>query len=150
MNPSTLSPTVYPLAYLIACIVAPFVLLVSEAGSAFGNLGSPLDGLAVLALYVPLGTVFCLVAGMPIGLVGATLVHWCCRRVRSPWVHVAAAGLVGAVGGVVYAAPVLRGIGSDLAPIHAVLAVAVAGAAGRAAAIPLSSTSIRHSPVHHD
>jgi hypothetical protein len=135
----------YGIAYAAACVVATVALLSAEAVGSTEAYGDVFGYLAVLMIYGPLGAAFCLVAGIPLGVVGGTLLHLACRRIGAQWVHVATAGAVGAVGGLVYGAPVLHGLGSDLASAYPVVAVGIAAAAGRAAVIPLVHARRRRS-----
>ena len=126
MTVNTPTLPAYVLAYVAACAVAPVALLSAEAIGQTGAYGDVFGYLAVLMIYGPLGTVFCLVAGIPLGVVGGALLHLACRWIPAQWAHVLMAGAVGAVGGLAYGAPVLHGIGSDLASAYVVVAVGLA------------------------
>jgi hypothetical protein len=127
----------YLLAYAAACAVAPVALLAAESVGQTGAYGDVFGYLAVLTIYEPLGTAFCLLAGIPLGAVGGAMVHLVCRRIAAQWVHVAVTAAAGAVGGLLYGVPVLHAIGSDLGSAYVVVALTVAAAAGRAAVIPV-------------
>jgi hypothetical protein len=127
----------YVLGYLVSCAVAPIVLLATTVHGAPGTWSDVLNALAVLVVYGAMGAVFCLVAGLPVGLLGGLAVHLLCRRVGPQWVHVLVAAIVGVVGGLAYGAPLLAALGSDLPARDAVIALGVAAASGRAAVIPL-------------
>lgn len=100
-----------------------------------------LDGLSVLALYVPLCALAAATFGAMAWVPAVLLVHVSCRSVRGQAVHVVVAGLIGAAaalppigltGGLGYGSWAYR-----------VLAVGLSAAAGRAAVVPLVSSRRR-------
>ncbi|MFL6023847.1 MAG: hypothetical protein ACJ72O_10955 [Marmoricola sp.] len=92
------------------------------------------DGLAVLALYVPM----CALAAASFGVLAwapaTLLLHVSCRSVSVQAVHVVVAGLLGAVAARVPLGIVHVGYGSRT---YDVLVVGISAALGRAAVVPL-------------
>jgi hypothetical protein len=114
--------------YLLADLVAvAAVALVLPAVSDFsGGIGGYLSGVVLVGIFASLYSI-------PLAAVGIPIVHFCCLRVRSQWVHVMAAGLVGFAAAVV---PVAL-LGGDLDMLPG-LVLGAATAIGRAAVIPLA------------
>ena len=99
-------------------------------GALLGLWGGGLGGALAAAVFVP---VFGWPYAVPIGVVGAAVVHLTCRGVPEQWVHVAAAAGCGVVGGALFwgwfGHTAAFGMGS--------LMVGVAAGLGRTAVVPL-------------
>lgn len=114
----------YVLAVTVSVVTIPLLLWVLS-GSA---------GVFVVSLY------YAAAAGIPIGTVGATVVHLCCRGIRAQVVHVLAAGLAGflVLPGFAIADSIAdSGPNSGAAWVPYGLVLAGVTATGRAAVIPI-------------
>lgn len=83
-------PGGYVIAFVITCALFALALSVYLAVDRSGS--NP-----QIVVYWPFVAVACGVLGAPIGFLGAVVVHYTCRDVRTEAIHVLAAGLVAAV-----------------------------------------------------
>lgn len=89
-TPNTPGPSGYVLAWLVS--VAVYAVIFAAGTSIADGTGI---GTAAAVLVVYGG--FIGIVSVPFALIGAGVGHAVCRRVREQWVHVAAAGVAGAL-----------------------------------------------------
>jgi hypothetical protein len=117
----------YALAVLVSIAVADVLVSLLWA--------SRRDAQGLLAALV-VGFVYVSVLALPTAPVGVLLVHACCRCTGRQWVHVVAAGAVGALLGLGFAA-LASGVAGPFRGPGLAFVLGVAAATGRAAVIPL-------------
>jgi hypothetical protein len=137
------------LGYLAAVAMS---VVVADLGLVAVQLaGEPVEALVVWGpVALLLGLAYVAVPALVVAPLGVLAVHLACRRVTAQWVHVAAAGLAGAVAGVAVQ-PLMAGVdGLERAP-WLVLVLAVAAATGRLAAVPMRPhVAVPTEPVDDD
>ena len=139
-TPGTNTPG--PGGYLLAVLVSDFAfaLLLGLGALADGDIDAFFGGLVLF-------TVITAIYAIPFAVPGVLLVHFLARRATSQLVHVATAGAVGLLAGLVASAWIFRNDGWP----WLVLEVGVATAVGRAAVIPLvPAVRGRRQPVDDD
>ena len=130
---------------LVLSAVGLDALQVLDTGSGAGRILQLAPGAVVALVYV-------VPVGLPLAVLGAGLVHLLCRRVRSQWVHVLAAGTAGLLAGLLVVRPLAASVDGIVHPTVLALVAAVSAALGRAAVVPLlpAAAAPPRTPVDDD
>lgn len=97
--------------------------------------GDPLAAVWVAMIYPVMAAVYAMALGFPVALAGVLVVQVCCWGQANQWVHIAVAGLAGALLTTAYL-PIVAFPGGEINAFLPVM-VALAAAAGRAVVVPL-------------